>query len=59
MPEEQVTACPVCENEYLALRTDVYKDARPFVYCDCCGAMADKRTWLLAQIGRQVQDQKE
>lgn len=40
-------ACKTCGNEYLASRTDVYKDKRPFIYCDCCGAMADSKTWYL------------
>ncbi len=40
-------ACKTCGNEYLATRTDVHKDKRPFIYCDCCGAMADSKTWYL------------
>jgi hypothetical protein len=40
-------ACKTCGNEYLASRTDVHKDKRPFIYCDCCGAMADSKTWYL------------
>jgi hypothetical protein len=40
-------ACKSCGNEYLASRTDVYKDKRPFIYCDCCGAIADRKTWYL------------
>lgn len=46
-------ACKTCGNEYLASRTDVYKDKRPFIYCDCCGAMADSKTWYLTHgIGK-------
>jgi hypothetical protein len=40
-------ACKTCGNEYLSSRTDVHKDKRPFIYCDCCGAMADSKTWYL------------
>jgi hypothetical protein len=40
-------ACKTCGNTYLASRTDVHKDKRPFIYCDCCGAMADSKTWYL------------
>lgn len=48
--------CPQCENSYLAIRTDIYKDKREFVYCDCCGCLADRRVWnriaaLAAQEG--------
>lgn len=42
-------ACKVCGNEYLASRTDIYKDKRPFIYCDCCGSMADRKTWYLTR----------
>lgn len=34
-----------CGNDYLAIRTDIYKDKREFVYCDVCGALADRKTW--------------
>ena len=44
---EHPGACKTCGNTYLASRTDVYKDKRPFIYCDCCGAMADSKTWYL------------
>lgn len=40
-----MSKCPCCENEYLSIRTDFYKDSREFVYCDVCGAMADRRIW--------------
>lgn len=45
--------CPVCDNAYLAIRTDVYKDKREFVYCDCCGATATRQLWVLASIGKE------
>ena len=45
-PQAQGEAsCGTCGNTYLAVRTDVYKDKREFMYCDCCGAMADRKTW--------------
>ena len=34
-----------CGNQYLAIRTDIYKDGREFVYCDCCGALATRVMW--------------
>jgi hypothetical protein len=43
--QEPSKGCPNCGNEYLAIRTDIYKDKREFFYCDCCGAMADRKTW--------------
>jgi len=46
-PEQKPGSCKTCGNEYLASRTDVYKEKRPFIYCDCCGAMADSKTWYL------------
>lgn len=39
--------CPVCNNSYISIRTDIYKDKRQFVYCDVCGAMADIKLWEL------------
>ena len=42
---DDLKTCPHCDNPYLAIRTDVYKDKREFIYCDCCGAMADRKTW--------------
>lgn len=42
---EALKDCPVCSNAYLAIRTDLYKDGREFVYCDCCGCLADRRVW--------------
>jgi len=39
-----------CGNSYLAIRTDLYKDKREFIYCDCCGAMADRETWHRATL---------
>lgn len=39
--------CPICENSYISIRTDIYKDKRQFVYCDVCGAMADIKLWEL------------
>jgi transcription elongation factor Elf1 len=52
-------SCKLCGNTYLVTRTDVYKDKRAFVYCDCCGAMADSKTWQLTQqpIAAEVPDQ--
>lgn len=52
---QHVESCPTCGNAYLAIRTDLYKDKRPFVYCDCCGAMADKKTWITAQDNSKEQ----
>lgn len=37
--------CPECQNEYLAIRTDIYKNQREFVYCDCCGCIAVRSVW--------------
>lgn len=37
--------CPECSNEYLAIRNDIHKDGRAFVYCDVCGCMAPKSVW--------------
>lgn len=37
--------CPQCGNAYLAIRTDIHKDKREFVYCDTCGCLADRRVW--------------
>lgn len=48
-------ACKTCGNEYLASRTDIYKDKRPFIYCDHCGAMADSKTWYLTHGVAQPQ----
>lgn len=45
---DELKTCPHCDNPYLAIRTDVYKDKREFIYCDCCGAMADRKTWVKA-----------
>lgn len=39
--------CPECDNEYLAVRTDIYKDKRKFVYCDCCGFLLQEKSWYL------------
>ena len=45
-PQAQGEAsCGTCGNPCLAVRTDVHKDKREFMYCDCCGAMADRKTW--------------
>lgn len=46
-PSKELHDCH-CGNSYLAVRTDLYKDKREFVYCDCCGALADRKTWRLA-----------
>lgn len=35
----------LCGNPYLAIRNDIYKDKRPFVYCDCCGALTTLPLW--------------
>ena len=45
MKEEKIPDCGTCGNTYLAIRTDIYKDKRPFVYCDCCGSMGDLKLW--------------
>jgi hypothetical protein len=45
--EAELLPCPECENEYLAIRTDIYKDQREFVYCDRCGCMTGKNVWNL------------
>lgn len=44
---DELKSCPECTNDYLAIRTDIYKDQREFVYCDCCGCMAPKSVWNL------------
>lgn len=49
MNDRALPDCPVCANAYLAIRTDIYKDKREFVYCDCCGAMATVPLWTAAQ----------
>ena len=49
MNQRELNLCPICTNQYLAIRTDIYKDKREFVYCDCCGAMATKPMWQAAQ----------
>lgn len=41
----QLLPCPECQNEYLAIRTDIYEDKREFVYCDCCGCIAVRSVW--------------
>lgn len=41
---DQIETCR-CGNDYLAIRTDIYKDKREFIYCDVCGALADRKTW--------------
>lgn len=43
--QEQLQDCPNCGNAYLAIRTDIYKDGRDFVYCDCCGCITEKSVW--------------
>jgi predicted RNA-binding Zn-ribbon protein involved in translation (DUF1610 family) len=52
LAKKENDSCPNCGNEYLAIRTDVYKDKREFYYCDCCGAMADKKTWKKATVNQ-------
>lgn len=42
---DDIADCGTCGNSYLAIRTDIYKDKRPFVYCDCCGSMGDLKLW--------------
>ena len=34
--------CPRCENPYLAVRQDIYKDERNFLYCDMCGFLIEE-----------------
>jgi hypothetical protein len=43
--QEQLQDCPNCGNSYLAIRTDMYKDEREFVYCDCCGCITERDVW--------------
>lgn len=50
--EREIPDCS-CGNSYLAIRTDVYKDGREFVYCDCCGAMATRDLWRAALATQQ------
>lgn len=50
--------CPVCNNDYLAIRTDIYKDKREFVYCDCCGAMATRSLWQMINNMAEVESKK-
>ena len=45
---DNIPDCKSCGNTYLAIRNDVYKDKRPFVYCDCCGSMGDLELWVRA-----------
>jgi hypothetical protein len=45
MNSEDLQDCPVCDNSYLAIRTDTYKDKRRVVYCDCCGLMSPEKVW--------------
>lgn len=47
MSDEKLKDCHECGNEYLTIRTDIYKDKREFVYCDCCGLLAQKSVWNL------------
>jgi len=42
--------CPECGNGYLAIRTDIHKDKREFVYCDICGALASRNLWQKASV---------
>lgn len=53
---KDVSSCKLCGNTYLAIRTDIYKDKRAFVYCDCCGAMADSKSWYMAHCNIEEQD---
>ena len=50
---DELPNCAVCGNSYLAIKTHIYKDKREFIYCDCCGAMADRKTWMLVTPARQ------
>lgn len=45
--ETELLPCPECENYYLAIRDDLYRGKREFVYCDCCGCLAPKSVWNL------------
>lgn len=47
MHEDKIKDCHCCGNNYLAIRKDIYKDGREFVYCDSCGAMATKDVWQM------------
>ena len=53
---DDVPDCGTCGNSYLAIRTDVYKDKRPFVYCDCCGSMGDLKLWNRANAFMKEKD---
>lgn len=46
--------CPECDNEYLAIRTDIYKDKREFVYCDCCGFLLQEKHWFLVSSAKEL-----
>ncbi len=48
-----------CGNEYLAIRTDVYKDKREFVYCDCCGALGTVKLWQARDDGASTKLERD
>ena len=50
----ELNDCPRCGNSYLAIRTDFYKDKREFVYCDCCGCIAEKEIWNSIRLEQQT-----
>ena len=60
MSEKIELADCLCGNSYLAIRTDIYKDKRQFVYCDCCGALTTRDLWgcwvkpVREHIGRMI-----
>jgi len=54
---EEIPNCPACGNNYLAIRTDISKDGREFIYCDCCGALATRNIWEMAN--KIVEDRKK
>lgn len=53
MSNKELPDCS-CGNSYLAIRTDIYKDKREFIYCDCCGAMATRDLWCAALAAQPV-----
>lgn len=53
MSNKELPDCS-CGNSYLAIRTDIYKDKREFIYCDCCSAMATRDLWCAALAAQPV-----
>lgn len=55
---QEIPDCPNCNNQYLAIRTDIYKDKREFIYCDQCGSVATRSLWVMAALGKEVKEPK-